>query len=140
MNKSGGIFAGESSGHMFFRANGNAESNLPVILTVLKVISEENKPISEIVKEVKRGYESDEFNFEVSNAPEILQALKDKYKDGKFWDLDGVSFSYDNWRFNVRTSNTEPLLRLNVEGYDENTVKEKFKELTDFINGVAKHE
>lgn len=140
MNKTGGIFAGESSGHMFFRANGNAEWNLPIILIILKVISDENKPLSEIIEEVKRSYEMPEYNFEVTNAKEILEKLKEKYKDGKFWDVDGVSISYENWRFNVRTSNTEPLLRLNVEGYNKDEVEEKYNELKQFIEGVAKHE
>ncbi|MGA2911402.1 MAG: phosphomannomutase/phosphoglucomutase [Candidatus Levyibacteriota bacterium] len=138
MNKTGGIFAGESSGHMFFRANGNAESNLPIILIVLKVISEENKSLSQIVEELRRSYESGEFNFAVLNSKEILAALKEKYKDGEFNDIDGVSFSYPGWRFNVRTSNTEPLLRLNVEGYDKKVVDEKFNELKTFINSIAK--
>ena len=133
-----GIFAGESSGHMFFRVNGNAEWNLPIILIILKVISEENKPLSEIVKEVSRSYEVPEFNFKVNNASEILAALKEKYKDGKFWDIDGVSISYDNWRFNVRTSNTEPLLRLNVEGYDKKFVDQKYNELKEYIESIAK--
>ena len=74
----------------------------------------------------------------VSNAPEILAALKDKYKDGKLWELDGVSIAYDNWRFNVRTSNTEPLLRLNVEGYDKNEVDQKTKELIKLIGESKK--
>jgi len=139
MNKTGGIFAGESSGHMFFRTNGNAESNLPVILIVLKVISEENKPLSQIVEELKRSYEIPEINFKVSNAAEILSALKEKYKDGEFWDIDGVSISYGNWRFNVRTSNTEPLLRLNVEGFDKNTVDQKYNEIKSFIELTAKN-
>jgi phosphomannomutase len=138
MNKSGGIFAGESSGHMFFRTNGNAESNLPVILIVLKVLSEENKSLSQVVEELRRSYESGELNFEVANAQEILAALKDKYKDGEFSDIDGISYSYLGWRFNVRTSNTEPLLRLNVEGYDKAVVDEKFNELKFFINTIAK--
>jgi len=138
MNKTGGIFAGESSGHMFFRANGNAESNLPVIMILLKAISEENKPLSEIVEELRRSYESGEFNFKVSNSKEILDQLKDKYKDGELWELDGVSVSYENWRFNVRTSNTEPLLRLNVEGYDKNITDQKFTELKSLIESIAK--
>lgn len=138
MNKTGGIFAGESSGHMFFRTNGNAEWNLPIILIVLKVISEENKPLSEIVEELRRSYEIPEYNFEVTNSKEILEKLKEKYSDGKFWDIDGVSISYGNWRFNVRTSNTEPLLRLNVEGYNKEEVQEKYNELKTFIESVAK--
>lgn len=140
MNKSGGIFAGESSGHMFFRANGNAEWNLPLILTILKVISDENKPLSKIIDEVKRSFEMPEYNFEVTNAKEILGKLKEKYKNGEFWDIDGVSISYGNWRFNVRTSNTEPLLRLNVEGYNKEEVEEKYNELKSFIESVAEHE
>lgn len=138
MNKTGGIFAGESSGHMFFRANGNAESNLPVIMILLKAISEEGKPLSEIVEELRRSHESGEFNFKVSNSKEILDQLKDKYKDGELWELDGVSVSYGNWRFNVRTSNTEPLLRLNVEGYDKSITGQKFTELKSFIESIAK--
>lgn len=138
MNKTRGIFAGESSGHMFFRANGNAEWNLPVILTILKVISEENKTLSEIVNELRRSYEMPEYNFKVSNAKEILEALKQKYKDGEFWNIDGVSISYEAWRFNVRTSNTEPLLRLNVEGYDKTHVEEKFTEIKTYILSLAK--
>lgn len=138
MNKSGGIFAGESSGHMFFRANGNAESNLPVILIVMKVMSDENKTLSELVEELRRSYESGELNFTVSNTGDILLALRQKYKDGEFSEIDGVSVSFGNWRFNVRTSNTEPLLRLNVEGYDKAVVNEKFSELKNFIGSVAK--
>lgn len=138
MNKTAGIFAGESSGHMFFRANGNAESNLPVIMIILKAISEEGKPLSEIVEELRRSHESGEFNFKVSNSNDILDQLKDKYKDGELWELDGVSVSYGNWRFNVRTSNTEPLLRLNVEGYDKDITDQKFKELKEFISSIAK--
>ncbi|MCL6096387.1 MAG: phosphomannomutase/phosphoglucomutase [Patescibacteria group bacterium] len=135
MNKTGGIFAGESSGHMFFKANGNAESNMPVILIVLKALSDEDKTLSELVEEVKRSYESVEYNFKVSNAKKILDALKDQYKDGQFSDMDGVSISYPTWRFNVRTSNTEPLLRLNVEGYDKDETEKHTEEL---INKVKK--
>lgn len=138
MNKSGGIFAGESSGHMFFRSNGNAESNLPIILFVLKVLTEENKPLSEIVEELRRSYESGEFNFKVVNAPEILEGLKENYKDGELVTMDGVSVNYPTWRFNVRTSNTEPLLRLNVESYDKTEMEEKRDELMSFIKGLAK--
>nr|MBI5455603.1 phosphomannomutase/phosphoglucomutase [Candidatus Levybacteria bacterium] len=138
MNKTGGIFAGESSGHMFFKVNGNAESNLPVILIILKVLSDENKTLSGLVEEVRRSYESVEYNFKVSNAPEILSILKDKYRDGELWELDGVSIAYGSWRFNVRTSNTEPLLRLNVEGYNKDEVEQKTKELTSLINATKK--
>lgn len=138
MNKSGGVFAGESSGHMFFRAMGNAENNLPIIVCILKVMTEEKKSLSELVQEVRRAFESGEFNFKVSNAPEILEALKEKYKDGELETMDGVSISYPTWRFNVRTSNTEPLMRLNVEGYDQAEMDAKLNEIKDFIKSLAK--
>jgi phosphomannomutase len=134
MNKTGGAFAGESSGHMFFRATGNAESNLPVILSVLKVLTEEGKPLSEIVEGLRRSYEAEERNFKVTNANEILDALK----DGKLETMDGVSISYPTYRFNVRTSNTEPLLRLNLESYTKEEMETKRDELIAFINEHAK--
>lgn len=138
MNNSGGVFAGESSGHMFFRDMGNAENNLPIMVCVMKVLTEEGKTLSELVKEMRRAEESGEVNFKVSNAPEILEALKGKYNDGELETMDGVSISYPTWRFNVRTSNTEPLMRLNVEGYDKTEMQSKFEELKAFIQGLAK--
>ena len=138
MNKTGGIFAGESSGHMFFRDMGNAENNLPIIVCVLKVMSEEGKTLSQLVEEVRRAHESGEFNFKVTNAPEILEALKEKYNDGQLETMDGVSISYPSWRFNVRTSNTEPLMRLNVESYDKETMEKKRDELMSLIKSLAK--
>ena len=117
MHKTGAVFAGESSAHYFYKDTGNGENQLMTILTVLKVMSQENKKLSELVEEYTRAYESTEFNFRVTNAPEILSALKEKYNDGELSELDGVSVTYPEWRFNVRTSNTEPLLRLNVESY-----------------------
>jgi phosphomannomutase len=136
LEKSGGIFAGESSGHFYFKATGNAESQLAVLVAVLKVLSEENKTMSQIVNEIRRSNESGEVNFEVENAQEILKALKEKYKDGELNELDGVAISYPNWRFSVRTSNTEPLLRLNVESFDD--VEDKKQELVEFIKSHAK--
>ncbi len=138
MNTTGGIFAGESSAHYFFRATGNAESQMPIILTVLKVLTREGKPFSEVIEEYRRSYESGEFNFKVTNAPEILDILKNKYKDGELETMDGVAISYPTWRFSVRTSNTEPLLRLNVEAYEKNDMEKYHEELMSTIKSVAK--
>lgn len=137
LNEVGGIFAGESSGHYFFRDTGNAESQVPIILTVLKVMSREKKPLSEIIKDIKRSHESGEINFKVSNAKEILETLKEKYSNGEVDEMDGLAVSFSGWRFSVRTSNTEPLLRLNVEGLDENLVKEKKDEIIEIIEKVG---
>lgn len=139
MNATGGIFAGESSGHYFFRDTGNAESQMPVLLTVLKVLTEARKPFSELVKDYQRSSESGEFNFEVNNAKEIIESLKQKYADGVLDTLDGIAINYPSWRFSVRTSNTEPLLRLNVEADLKNTMEEKRDELINEIKSLAKH-
>lgn len=138
MSKTGAVFAGESSGHFYYQANGNAESQLATLISVLKILTEENKPFSEVINDIRRSQESGEFNYKVTNAPEILEALKKKYKDGELVTLDGVSITYPTWRFNVRTSNTEPLLRLNVESYDKKTMEAKRDELQAFIQSKAK--
>jgi len=137
MNKTGGIFAGESSGHYFFRETGNAESQLPIILTVLKVLTEENKPFSELVEDYRRSFESGEYNFKVTNALEIIDTLKQKYSDGILDPMDGIAVNYPMWRFSVRISNTEPLLRLNVEADNKTTMEEKRDELLNKIKSLS---
>lgn len=140
MNADGGLFAGESSGHYFFKATGNAESQLAVLVSVLKTLTEEKKTLSQLVEEYAKSYQSGEINFEVSNSPEIIEAIKQKYSDGDLDTLDGIAITYPEWRFSVRTSNTEPLLRLNVEGYDKDMVQSKTEELKALISETAKHE
>lgn len=137
MHETGAVFAGESSAHYFFRETGNAESQLPVILTVLKVMSREGKPLSQIIGELKRSHESGEINFRVKNAKDIMEALKAQYSDGQIDELDGAAISYGDWRFSIRSSNTEPLLRLNVEADIEGKVHEKKQELVDLIHKHA---
>ncbi len=138
LNEIGGIFAGESSGHYFFRDTGNAESQVPMILTVLSVMSREKKKLSEIIEEMKRSHESGEINFKVTNAKEILATLKEKYQDGEIEEMDGLAITFDGWRFSARTSNTEPLLRLNVEGLDKNIVEQKKQEIIEIIEKLSK--
>ena len=138
LGKTGGIFAGESSGHFYFQSTGNAESQLATLVAVLKVLSEENKPFSEILSELMRSFESGEVNFEVSNAKEIMDKAKEKYKDGELSELDGVAVSYPSWRFSIRSSNTEPLLRLNLESYNKAEMEQKKNELITFIKSIAK--
>lgn len=115
LHETGGVFAGESSAHYFFKETGNAESQIPMILLVLKVMTQEGRKLSEIVKSLQRSHESGEFNFEVKNAKEIMEAMKEEFPEGEVSELDGVSISSADWRVSLRSSNTEPLLRLNVE-------------------------
>lgn len=138
MHKTGAIFAGESSAHFFFRETGNGESPMPVIITVLSVMTRENKKLSELVEELRRSFESGEINFKVSNASEIMEGLKKKYNDGSLSDIDGVAVNYPDWRFSVRTSNTEPLMRLNIEAKDKSAMEEKTDELIELIESLKK--
>lgn len=140
MYETGAIFGGESSAHYFYKSNGNAESQLITIMAILKLMTETGKPLSQLTDEIRRSYESGEFNFRVSNATEILEALKEKYSDGELSTLDGIAISYPEYRFSVRTSNTEPLLRLNLESTSEEVMKEKFEEIKSMINSIAKFE
>ena len=137
MDKTGGIFAGESSGHYFFRDTGNAESQMPVILMILKVLTEKNKLFSEVVNEYRRSYESGEYNFTVANANDIIEHAKEKYSDGQLDAMDGIAINFPDWRFSLRTSNTEPLLRLNVESYTKNVMEQKRDELIKLIKASA---
>ncbi|HLL60331.1 MAG TPA: phosphomannomutase/phosphoglucomutase [Candidatus Nitrosocosmicus sp.] len=133
MTQTGAIFGGESSGHYFFKETGNAEAQMPMILMILNVLSRESKPISEVAKELRRSFESGEINFVTSNSEQILDLLKQTYNDGTLVTIDGTSVNFPDWRFGVRSSNTEPLLRLNVEADTEELMKQKRDELILFL-------
>ena len=135
--RTGAVFAGESSAHYFYKANGNGESQLATIVCVMKILTEEQKPLSEVVRRFRRSYESGEINFKITNTKEVLQKLREAYKDGELSELDGVSVMYPDWRFNVRTSNTEPLLRLNVEAVTESEMEQKRDELVALIEKAS---
>ncbi|MDD5415592.1 MAG: phosphomannomutase/phosphoglucomutase [Candidatus Daviesbacteria bacterium] len=133
LHETGGVFAGESSAHYFFKETGNAESQLPMILTILKVMTEEGKKLSEIVNGLKRSHESGEFNFRVKNAKEVMTAVKKEFPEGEISELDGVSISFADWRLSLRSSNTEPLLRLNIEVDINGNVEEKKEKVIKLI-------
>lgn len=136
MHKTGAIFAGESSSHFFFKDTGNAESEIAVILMILKILSRENVKLSELVAKYRRSFESGEFNFKVTDSAKVMEAIKEKYQDGTLNTLDGVSIDYEDWRFSVRTSNTEPLLRLNVEALTKELMEQKRDEIINIIEGL----
>lgn len=137
MHKENLFYAGESSGHNYWRFAGGAESTIAVVLMILDTLSRENKSMSEIVSEVSASSESGEINFKLNNREEAVtktEVLKDKFKDGKVNLIDGLSIEYPDWRFNLRSSNTEPLLRLNIESKNLGITEEKVKELSELIS------
>lgn len=137
LHETGGVFAGESSSHYFFKETGNAESQIPMILIILKVMTEEGKKLSEIVDSLKRSHESGEYNFEVKNAKEIMEAVKKEFPEGEVSELDGVSISFADWRLSLRSSNTEPLLRLNIEVELDGDIEEKKEKMFGLIKKHA---
>jgi phosphomannomutase len=138
MGKVNAIFAGEASAHYYYKTTGNAESQVCTIIGILKVLTETGKPLSALAEECRRSYESGEINFEASNNNEIFDALKQKYNDGQLSEMDGVTILYPTWKFNLRASGTEPLIRFNLEAYDKDTMEQKRDELLAFINSIAK--
>lgn len=135
MREEGAIFAGELSGHYYFEENSYAEAGTLPALLLLNLMAETGSTISELVAELRRYAHSGEINSEVADKDAVLQALKEKYADGKQHELDGLKVEYPNWWFNVRPSNTEPLLRLNLEADTVELMEEKKEELLNLIRG-----
>lgn len=110
------IFGGEHSGHFYFRDNWYADSGMIALMECLELFSEANKPVSEFITPIDTRFRSGEINTTVKDAQAKLREIEEFYKGAQVDHLDGVTISYPDWWLNVRPSNTEPLLRLNVEG------------------------
>ena len=130
-----GIFAGELSGHYYFRDNFFADSAAIALVMMLNVISEEDKPFAKIIAPLKRYHSTGELNSKVKDPDQLMNKIEKKYAHGNVLHLDGLSVEFDDWWFNLRKSNTEPLLRLNVEAKTSELLKEKSKEILDIIRG-----
>lgn len=116
MRKEGAIFGGEVSGHYYFHDFYNADSGTIPALLVLEKLSVEGKTMSELLEPYRSTYFiSGEINSEVADAPAKMAEIEQRYADARITHVDGVSVDYDDWHFNVRPSNTEPLLRLTLE-------------------------
>lgn len=135
MREVNSIYGGEMSAHHYFRDNYYSDSGLIPFLLILQLMSDENAKLSDLVDEMIRAYPcSGEINSTVNNAKEKIEKIKTIYNDGKIDELDGLSVEYPDWRFNIRMSNTEPLVRLNVESkHDEKLMNEKTAELLNLI-------
>lgn len=135
MRAEGAVFAGELSGHYYFAENAFAEAGtLPAIL-LLNLMAETGKPLSELVKNSRRYFHSGEINSEVADKEAVLETLRSRYRDGRQHELDGLKVEYKDWWFNVRPSNTEPLLRLNLEAETADLLRGKKEELLAIIRG-----
>jgi phosphomannomutase len=127
------VFAGEFSGHFYFKEHYFTEAPLFILFKILKRMSETKKTISALLKPYKKYFHSGEINFRVKDKKEILKFIESKYKKGKVLKLDGLRIDFKNWWFNVRPSQTEPVLRLVVEAETKKLMEEKKKEISSLI-------
>jgi len=137
MRQEGASFGGELSGHYYFKANYFTENSDLAVLRVLRMMARQRKPLSELVAPLRVYFQSGEINSEVADKAAVMAELEKVYggKGGRVSHIDGVSVEFDDWWFNVRPSNTEPLLRLNVEARRQDLMAEKKEELVGFIRG-----
>ncbi len=136
MAESGAIFGGEHSGHFYFRDFFNADSGMLAALHALAALAASDQPLSRLMAAYERYVVSGEINSTVADQASIVDGLEKKYadSDGVTTDrLDGLTVSHDDWWFNVRPSNTEPLLRLNAEGRDRPTMERVRDEILTII-------
>ncbi len=135
MRENDAVFAGELSGHYYFKENFTAESQGLAFIRLANLVCKSGKKVSEMVAPLCKYYSSGEINSKVADVKPILAAIKAKYADGYTYELDGFSSEYADWHFNVRSSNTEPLLRLIVEADTEELMVAKRDEILAIIRG-----
>jgi phosphomannomutase len=136
MEEVNAVFGGESSGHYFYKFNyGTFDMPLVLLVKFLQYISEQNKPVSEIIKPYKKYFHSGEINSTVEDKEAVMKKLTEIYNDGEISHLDGVTITFDDYWFNVRPSNTEPKLRLNLEAVSQEIMEKKRDEILKIIRG-----
>lgn len=137
MKRDGAVFAGELSNHFYFKDFYKVECASLVMLLILQMLSETDQPLSSLVAPLKKYFQSGEINSEVDDKEGVMKKLEEMYKDGATsvsW-LDGIKIEHDDYWFNVRPSNTEPLLRLNLEAKTEERMVEMRDEILNVIRG-----
>jgi phosphomannomutase len=134
MQENGALFGGEVSGHYYFRDFGCIDSGTLPALLILELLGQRGVTMGELLDEYRDKYFiTGEINSTVDDAQAVMDAIEQKYAGGKVMKLDGINVDFDDWHFNVRASNTEPLLRLNLEAFDQATMESRRDELLALI-------
>ncbi|MCP4566231.1 MAG: phosphomannomutase/phosphoglucomutase [FCB group bacterium] len=133
MKKHNAVFGGEHSGHFYFRDNWFADSGLIALLVCLELLSKADRPLHEILKEINIYVRSGEINSRVDNIEKKIDKVASAFAGGESDREDGLTVQFSDWWFNLRPSNTEPLLRLNVEADNQEILEEKVKSLIEII-------
>lgn len=136
MAESGAVFGGEHSGHYYFKDNFRADSGMLAMLFLLRIVTEEDRPLSEIRSDVELYSASGEINFEVTDPGRSLEAVADVFGDAESDRLDGLTVDLGEAWFNLRPSNTEPLLRLNAEATDEAAVADLVRRVREVVEAA----
>jgi phosphomannomutase len=127
------VFGGELSGHFYFRDNFFCDSALIAFAHVVNLLAGADRPLSELIAPLARYSHSGELNFENARPAETIKELASRYGRGEVDHLDGVTVQFPDWWFNVRTSNTEPILRLNLEAKDESILTARLAEIVPLL-------
>ncbi|GAX62766.1 phosphomannomutase [Candidatus Scalindua japonica] len=133
MREQNAVFGGDLSGHYYFRKNYFADSALIALIEVLNILSGRNVPMSNLIAPLRKYCSTGEINFKVEDKDKKIEQIAQHFKDGKVDYLDGVTIEYSDWWLNVRKSNTEPLLRLNLEGKTKEIMEHRKKQVIDII-------
>lgn len=133
MKKHNAVFGGEHSGHFYFRDNWFADSGLIALLVCLELISDDGRPLDELIKQIDPYVRSGEINSRVDDVTAKIEEVAAGFTDGEQDRLDGLTVSFDDFWFNLRPSNTEPLLRLNIEADNEQILNQRKDELLKII-------
>jgi phosphomannomutase len=133
MRKVGCVVGGELAGHYYFKDNYYADSAIIAVVEVLNAMGLSGEPLSELIKPIRKYSQTGEINFKVEDTAAVFKAVEDAYKDGAIDHLDGVTVSYPEWWFNLRASNTEPVVRLNLEASSPGQLQSKLKEVSALI-------
>jgi len=133
------VFGGELSGHFYFRDFFFCDSGMMAFIALVNVLTRSGKSLAELIEPLNIYASSGERNFENDDKDGTLRRVSEKYKDAEIDHLDGVTVQYKDWWFNIRASNTEPLLRLNMEAANDRLLEDKLAELTPLLGKAVAH-
>jgi phosphomannomutase len=133
MREADAVFAGELSGHYYFRENCYTESSSLAVLNVANLVAASNVPLSEMIRPMRRYFASGEINSKVADTAAVFDRLLQAFPGGNVIRLDGLSIEFKDWWFNVRASNTEPLVRLNLEAKTNDLMERRRDEILALI-------
>lgn len=133
MRNKNAVFGGELSGSYYYRDSFFSDSGIITLMQIMNILNKHNISMSKITDSFKKYFSSGEINFDVDGDDSKLEQLAGMFSDGKIDSLDGLTVEYDDWWFNIRKSNTERVLRLNIEAKTRQLLQEKIKNVTELI-------